>query len=107
MPQVTKPSWRCSMSADREPKEASLRPIDLVGNHRPPPGDFDARRLEDKVPMDGVALGDDIARVALFLLSDESRWMTGAILPSDGGQHVSSRTSATRFEGWAEMGLES
>jgi NAD(P)-dependent dehydrogenase (short-subunit alcohol dehydrogenase family) len=58
------------------------------------------------VPMDGVALGDDVARVALFLLSDESRWITGAILPHDGGQHVASRTSASRFEGWAEMGLE-
>jgi NAD(P)-dependent dehydrogenase (short-subunit alcohol dehydrogenase family) len=57
------------------------------------------------VPMDAVALGDDVARVALFLLSDESRWMTGAILPTDGGQHVASRTSASRFESWAEMDL--
>jgi A-factor type gamma-butyrolactone 1'-reductase (1S-forming) len=64
------------------------------------------RDMKAWVPMDGVALGDDIARVALFLLSDESRWMTGAILPSDGGQHVASRTSASRFEGWAEMDLE-
>jgi NAD(P)-dependent dehydrogenase (short-subunit alcohol dehydrogenase family) len=54
------------------------------------------------VPMNAVALADDVARVALFLLSEESRWMTGAVLPTDGGQHVASRTSASRFEHWAE-----
>jgi A-factor type gamma-butyrolactone 1'-reductase (1S-forming) len=29
-----------------------------------------------------------MARLALFLLSDESRWTTGTILPGDGGYHV-------------------
>jgi NAD(P)-dependent dehydrogenase (short-subunit alcohol dehydrogenase family) len=36
-------------------------------------------------PLNYVALADDMARVALFLLSDEARWITGAILPADGG----------------------
>ena len=39
-------------------------------------------------PMNQIALPDDMARVALFLLSDESRWTTGTILAADGGQHV-------------------
>ncbi|HEV8717848.1 MAG TPA: SDR family oxidoreductase, partial [Candidatus Binatia bacterium] len=28
---------------------------------------------------------EDIARIALFLASDEARMITGAILPADGG----------------------
>ncbi|MBB5158878.1 SDR family NAD(P)-dependent oxidoreductase [Saccharopolyspora phatthalungensis] len=39
-------------------------------------------------PMNHIALPDDVARVALYLLSDEARWTTGAVLPVDGGQHV-------------------
>jgi hypothetical protein len=31
--------------------------------------------LKGWVPMDAVALPDDVARVALFLRSDESRWV--------------------------------
>jgi A-factor type gamma-butyrolactone 1'-reductase (1S-forming) len=67
-------------------------------------------RIEEElngwVPMDSVALADDIARVALFLLSEEARHITGVHLPSDGGQVAASRTSATRFERWAEMEAE-
>lgn len=36
-------------------------------------------------PIPFIALPDDMARVALFLLSDEARWITGHILPVDGG----------------------
>lgn len=39
-------------------------------------------------PMNQIALADDMARVALFLLSDESRWTTGAVIPTEGGHHV-------------------
>ncbi|MGV0909141.1 SDR family NAD(P)-dependent oxidoreductase [Martelella sp. FOR1707] len=36
-------------------------------------------------PMNYIADPDDMARVALYLLSDEARWTTGAILPAEGG----------------------
>jgi len=36
-------------------------------------------------PIPFIALADDMARVALFLLSDEARWITGHVLPVDGG----------------------
>jgi NAD(P)-dependent dehydrogenase (short-subunit alcohol dehydrogenase family) len=36
-------------------------------------------------PMNYIAHPEDMARVALFLLSDESRWTTGAVLPCEGG----------------------
>ncbi|KXF55552.1 hypothetical protein AXA44_37085 [Rhodococcus sp. SC4] len=39
-------------------------------------------------PMNHIALPDDIARVALFLLSEESRWTTGTTIAADGGHHV-------------------
>jgi NAD(P)-dependent dehydrogenase (short-subunit alcohol dehydrogenase family) len=37
-------------------------------------------------PMNYVAHPDDMARAALFLLSDESRWVTGTVLPCEGGR---------------------
>jgi len=42
-------------------------------------------RMASRFPMNHIAHPDDIARAALFLLSDEARWTTGAILPCDGG----------------------
>jgi NAD(P)-dependent dehydrogenase (short-subunit alcohol dehydrogenase family) len=37
------------------------------------------------MPMNYIAHPDDMARAALFLLSEESRWTTGVILPCEGG----------------------
>jgi NAD(P)-dependent dehydrogenase (short-subunit alcohol dehydrogenase family) len=42
-------------------------------------------RIAAKFPMNYVAQADDMARAALWLLSDDSRWTTGDILPCDGG----------------------
>jgi NAD(P)-dependent dehydrogenase (short-subunit alcohol dehydrogenase family) len=39
-------------------------------------------------PMNQIALPDDMARLALFLLSEESRWTTGTVIAADGGQHI-------------------
>jgi NAD(P)-dependent dehydrogenase (short-subunit alcohol dehydrogenase family) len=36
-------------------------------------------------PMNYIAEPDDMARAALFLLSDDARWTTGVILPCEGG----------------------
>ncbi|UKY53691.1 SDR family oxidoreductase [Streptomyces inhibens] len=43
------------------------------------------RAMAAQTPLNFIALPDDMARVALFLLSDESRWITGTVLPVDGG----------------------
>ncbi|MDE0841732.1 MAG: glucose 1-dehydrogenase [Porticoccaceae bacterium] len=38
-----------------------------------------------KYPLKRIGTVDDIAQMAVFLGSDESRWITGAIFPVDGG----------------------
>jgi NAD(P)-dependent dehydrogenase (short-subunit alcohol dehydrogenase family) len=43
------------------------------------------RAMAAQTPLNFIALPDDMARVALFLLSDEARWITGVVLPVDGG----------------------
>lgn len=49
------------------------------------PTDEARAAMADAFPMNYIADPDDMARAALFLLSDESRWTTGAILPCEGG----------------------
>jgi NAD(P)-dependent dehydrogenase (short-subunit alcohol dehydrogenase family) len=39
-------------------------------------------------PMNYIAHPEDMARAALFLLSDEARWTTGIVLPCEGGMSV-------------------
>jgi len=41
--------------------------------------------LERTIPMRRLGLADDVARVALFLASDASAYITGAVIPCDGG----------------------
>lgn len=40
------------------------------------------------MPMNYIAHPQDMARAALFLLSDEARWTTGIVLPCEGGASV-------------------
>ena len=41
-----------------------------------------------RTPLGRIGETADIARVAAFLLSEESYWITGATLAVDGGQHI-------------------
>ena len=41
--------------------------------------------MADLMPMNYIAQPDDMARAALFLLTDEARWTTGTVLACDGG----------------------
>lgn len=47
--------------------------------------DFLSERLGPKLPIGRVGFPDDIADVAVFLASDLSRYITGAVIPVDGG----------------------
>ena len=44
---------------------------------------FDAR-----IPMGRIGRSQDVSDAVLWLFSDESRYVTGAVIPVDGGQSV-------------------
>ncbi|MEX0994270.1 MAG: SDR family oxidoreductase [Balneolaceae bacterium] len=41
--------------------------------------------VPDSLPMKRIGSPDDIAKLALFLVSEDSSWMTGSVLTIDGG----------------------
>lgn len=45
----------------------------------------DPKIYEDRIPLGRVGTPEDVAKVVLFLVSDEAAYLTGVILPVDGG----------------------
>ncbi len=52
------------------------------------PDDNARAGMADSFPMNYIAHPDDMARAALFLPSEESRWTTGCVFPCEGGASV-------------------
>jgi NAD(P)-dependent dehydrogenase (short-subunit alcohol dehydrogenase family) len=51
--------------------------------------DLEAKeRMASMFPMNYVSHPDDMARAAIFLLSEESRWTTGHVMPCEGGRSI-------------------
>lgn len=48
----------------------------------------DFSRFQGKIPLGRVAQADEIAKAALFLVSDDAAYITGAVLPVDGGMSL-------------------
>lgn len=48
-------------------------------------GDRDRKVYAERIPLGYVAKPEEVAKVALFLVSDEAAYVTGAVLPVDGG----------------------
>jgi NAD(P)-dependent dehydrogenase (short-subunit alcohol dehydrogenase family) len=51
------------------------------------PTDELLRRMQAKIPLGRLAMPEEIARVALFLASSAASYVTGAIVPMDGGSN--------------------
>jgi NAD(P)-dependent dehydrogenase (short-subunit alcohol dehydrogenase family) len=47
--------------------------------------DADVARMGDSIPIGRVAQPDEIANVVAFLVSDEASYVTGVLVPVDGG----------------------
>jgi NAD(P)-dependent dehydrogenase (short-subunit alcohol dehydrogenase family) len=47
------------------------------------------KRLEDRVPLGRIATPEEVAAVSVFLASDQASYVTGAIIPMDGGRLAS------------------
>lgn len=45
----------------------------------------DPKIYEERIPMGRVGTPEDVAKVALFLVSEDSQYVTGAVIPIDGG----------------------
>jgi len=43
------------------------------------------RRNEERVPLGRLAKPEEVAAVVLFLASEQASYVTGAIIPMDGG----------------------
>ena len=48
-------------------------------------GSIDIKRLESRIPLGRLGLPDEIAQVVLFLCSPAASYVTGSIIPVDGG----------------------
>lgn len=55
-------------------------------------------RLMERIALDRVGQPDDIARVALFVASPDAAYLTGAIIPVDGGTSASVGTPSPARE---------
>jgi NAD(P)-dependent dehydrogenase (short-subunit alcohol dehydrogenase family) len=43
------------------------------------------KRTQARIPLGRIGTPEEVARVALFLASDAASYVTGAIIPMDGG----------------------
>lgn len=60
-------------------------PLLRSGGRSIPLTDDDIARMGESIPMRRVALPEEIAKVVAFLASDDASYVTGVLLPVDGG----------------------
>lgn len=79
-------------------------PIDgTEGMARLAPDEKTRQRFMGTVPLGRFGVPQDIANAALFLVSDAASYVTGVILPVDGGQNMLG--GAPQYQMYQQMGL--
>lgn len=79
-------------------------PIDgTEGMARLAPDEKTRRQFMGTVPLGRFGIPQDIANAALFLVSDAASYVTGVILPVDGGQNMLG--GAPQYQMYQQMGL--
>ena len=58
--------------------------IEASFDRRPDPDAY-RRQREEQIPLQRLATPDEVAAAVLFLASEEAAYITGAVLPVDGG----------------------
>jgi NAD(P)-dependent dehydrogenase (short-subunit alcohol dehydrogenase family) len=67
-------------------------PVDRSGEFE----GFLSDKLKDYQPLGRVGRPTDIAKAALFLASDDAEWITGVVLPVDGGSYAVTQSTFAR-----------
>ncbi|WQE97043.1 SDR family oxidoreductase [Deinococcus sp. AB2017081] len=79
-------------------------PIDgTEGMARLAPDEQSRSRVAGSVPLGRMGVPQDIANAALFLVSDAASYVTGVILPVDGGQNMLG--AAPQYQTYQQLGL--
>ncbi|WP_412028141.1 SDR family oxidoreductase [Deinococcus yunweiensis] len=79
-------------------------PIDgTEGMARLAPDEKSRSMVAGSVPLGRMGVAQDIANAALFLVSDAASYVTGVILPVDGGQNMLG--GAPQYQTYQQMGL--
>ena len=72
--------------ADRGVRVNALAPGPILTHHLEAAGEAARSQAAKATPMRRIGLADEVARAVLWLASDTSSFVTGAVLPIDGGQ---------------------
>jgi len=68
------------------PSPIDTRMMQAIEHGRAPGAEAAARQMiTSRIPADRYGTADEVARTALFLASDDSRFCTGGRYPVDGG----------------------
>ena len=51
-------------------------------------GDRDRKVYAERIPLGYVGMPEDVAKVVSFLASDDASYLTGVVLPIDGGASI-------------------
>lgn len=86
--------------ADQGVRVNVLAPGPILTHHLEAAGEQAQRQAAIATPMRRLGTANEVAKAVLWLGSDESSFVTGAILPIDGGQSAGMKPERMYRQGW-------